>query len=70
MKPAIAAVKKTGSRAWRSWRRGQAMVEYSSVVFVLALGTGGSIITVLPMLMNALNRYLHGIYFMLNMAVP
>ncbi|QRK08216.1 hypothetical protein JQX13_51235 [Archangium violaceum] len=54
----------------RLLRRGQAMVEYSAIVFFLALAGGVSIITVIPMLMSALNRYLQGIYFMLNMAVP
>jgi hypothetical protein len=52
------------------WKRGQAMVEYSAVVFFLALAGGVSIITVIPMLMSALNKYLQGIYFMLNMPVP
>lgn len=52
------------------WRRGQAMVEYSAVVFFLALAGGVSIITVIPMLMSALNRYVQGIYFMINLAVP
>lgn len=51
-------------------RRGQAMVEYSSILFILAMGGGASIIVVLPMLMNALNRYLQGIYYMLNLAIP
>jgi len=46
------------------------MVEYSAIVFVLALGGGASIITVIPMLMSALNRYLQGLYYMLNLAVP
>ena len=55
-----------GARA----RRGQAMVEYSSVVFFLAVSGGVAIITVMPMLMNALDRYLQGIYFMINMAIP
>jgi len=50
--------------------RGQAMVEYSAVVFALATAGGVAIVTVLPMLMNALDRYLQGIYFMLNMAIP
>ena len=50
--------------------RGQAMAEYSAVVFALATAGGVAVITVLPMLMNALDRYLQGIYFMLNMAIP
>jgi ABC-type lipoprotein release transport system permease subunit len=50
--------------------RGQAMVEYSSVLFALALAGGVGIIVVLPSLMNALDRYLAGIYFMLNLAIP
>jgi Flp pilus assembly pilin Flp len=50
--------------------RGQAMVEYSTVVFALATFGGVAIITVLPMLMNALDTYLAGIYFMINMAIP
>ncbi|ATB29467.1 hypothetical protein [Melittangium boletus] len=54
---------------WRR-RRGQAMAEYSMVVHVLALAGGVAIITVLPMLMNALNRYLNGLYYMINLAVP
>jgi len=50
--------------------RGQAMVEYSAVLFALAMGGGVGIIIVLPSLMNALDRYLAGIYFMLNLAIP
>jgi hypothetical protein len=50
--------------------RGQAMAEYSAIVFALATSGGVAIITVLPMLMNALDRYLQGIYFMLNLAIP
>ncbi|HEX5748580.1 MAG TPA: hypothetical protein VFZ09_20235 [Archangium sp.] len=65
-------VERAGRRGLLGWRRrrGQAMVEYSAVVFVLALGGGASIITVLPMLMGALNRYLQGLYYMINLAVP
>jgi hypothetical protein len=50
--------------------RGQAMVEYSVVLFFLVTAGGVGIIMVLPMLMNALNRYLVGIYYMLNLAIP
>ncbi|HLK99518.1 MAG TPA: hypothetical protein VK539_02995 [Myxococcaceae bacterium] len=50
--------------------RGQAMVEYSAVVFALATAGGVAIITVVPLLMNALDRYLQGIYYMLNLAIP
>lgn len=50
--------------------RGQAMVEYSAVLFALACAGGVGIIIVLPSLMNALDRYLAGIYFMLNLAIP
>lgn len=50
--------------------RGQAMVEYSAVLFALAAAGGVGIIMVLPMLMNALNKYLQGIYYMLNLAIP
>jgi len=57
-------------RALRRLQRGQAMVEYSAITFFLAMAGGVSIITVLPMLMNALNRYLQGLYFMINLAVP
>jgi hypothetical protein len=66
------SVERVGRRGLLRWRRqrGQAMVEYSSVVFILALGGGASIITVLPMLMGALNRYLQGLYYMINLAVP
>ncbi len=51
-------------------RRGQAMVEYSMVVYALALAGGVAIITVLPMLMRALNIYLNGLYYMINLATP
>ncbi|MDY7231250.1 hypothetical protein [Hyalangium rubrum] len=51
-------------------QRGQAMVEYSAITFFLATSGGVAIVTVLPMLMNALDQYLQGIYFMLNMAIP
>ncbi|HYH94530.1 hypothetical protein [Hyalangium sp.] len=50
--------------------RGQAMVEYSAVMFALATAGGVGIIMVLPMMMNGLDRYLQGIYFMLNLAIP
>lgn len=50
--------------------RGQAMAEYSAIVFALATAGGVAIITVIPLLMNALDRYLQGIYFMLNLAIP
>ncbi len=59
----------SGAR-WLRAQRGQAMVEYSSVVFFLATAGGVGIIAVLPMLMTALDRYLQGIYFMLNLAIP
>ena len=60
-----------GALARRSRRsRAQAMVEYSAVMFALATAGGVGIIMVLPMLMNSLDRYLQGIYFMLNMAIP
>ncbi len=64
-KPAHTLVKKAPRAV-----RGQAMVEYSSILFALATAGGVAIVTVLPMLMNALDRYLQGIYFMLNMAIP
>jgi ABC-type lipoprotein release transport system permease subunit len=51
-------------------RKGQAMVEYSAVLFALAMAGGVGIIVVLPSLMNALDRYLQGIYYMLNLAIP
>lgn len=63
-------VKRAARSLSRRWKRGQAMVEYSIIVYFLALAGGVSIITVIPMLMGALNKYLQGIYFMLNMAVP
>lgn len=50
--------------------RGQAMLEYSAVLYFLALSGGVAIITVLPSLMNALDKYLQGIYFILNLAIP
>ncbi len=63
--------KSLASRARRLWRpRGQAMIEYSAITFFLAMAGGVSIITLLPTLMNALNSYLRGIYFMLNAAIP
>jgi hypothetical protein len=63
--------KSLASRARRLWHpRGQAMVEYSSITFFLAMAGGVGIITLLPELMNALNSYLQGIYFMLNAAIP
>ncbi len=46
------------------------MAEYSAIVFALATAGGVAIITVIPLLMNALDRYLQGIYFMLNLAIP
>jgi hypothetical protein len=51
-------------------RRGQAMAEYSLIIYVLALSGGVAIITVLPLLMRALNTYLNGLYYMINLAVP
>ncbi|MBM7114218.1 hypothetical protein [Archangium primigenium] len=58
------------SRLLSRRRRGQAMVEYSMVVYALALAGGVAIITVLPMLMRALNIYLNGLYYMINLATP
>ncbi|XXF79338.1 hypothetical protein P2318_06185 [Myxococcaceae bacterium GXIMD 01537] len=56
---------------WHSRRaRGQAMIEYSAITFFLATAGGVGIIAVLPSLMNALDRYLQGYYFMLNLAIP
>jgi hypothetical protein len=54
----------------RQRRNGQALLEYSLIVYVLALSGGVAIITVLPMLMRALNGYLNGYYYLLNLAVP
>ncbi|HVG63243.1 MAG TPA: hypothetical protein VNA24_32060 [Hyalangium sp.] len=64
-----------GSDLWAMARRarslrGQAMVEYSAVLFFLATSGGVAIIVVLPDLMNGLDRYLQGIYYMLNLAIP
>ncbi|HVG59791.1 MAG TPA: hypothetical protein VNA24_14635 [Hyalangium sp.] len=55
---------------WGRRMRGQAMVEYSAIIYFLATALGVGIIMVLPMLMNGLNRYLQGIYYMLNLAIP
>lgn len=58
-------------RKQRRYQRGQAMVEYSVVMFLLLIGgVGGGLIVFLPSMMNALDVYLSGIYFMLNLAVP
>lgn len=52
-------------------RRGQAMVEYSLVMVLLLMGTvGGGLIVFLPSMMNAINTYLTGIYYMVSAAVP
>ena len=40
------------------------------MLYALAVSGGVGIIVVLPMLMNALDRYLQGIYYMLNLAIP
>lgn len=47
------------------------MLEYSLVTFLLLIAAGGGgLIVVLPATMNALDIYLSGIYFMLNLAIP
>lgn len=47
------------------------MLEYSMVMFLLLIGgVGGGLIVFLPSMMNALDIYLSGLYFMLNLAVP
>lgn len=47
------------------------MIEYSLVTFLLLIGgVGGGLIVFLPAMMNALDRYLSGIYFMINLAIP
>jgi len=52
-------------------QRGQAMLEYSLVTFLLLIAAGGGgLIFFLPAAMNGLDIYLSGIYFMLNLAVP
>jgi len=61
---------RAGLKAARRAERGQAMAEYSTILFALSTAGGVAIITVVPLLMNALDRYLQGIYFMLNMAIP
>ena len=58
-------------RKQRRYQRGQAMIEYSVVMLLLLIGgVGGGLIVFLPSMMNALDVYLSGIYFMLNLAVP
>lgn len=54
----------------RRAQRGQAMIEYSAITYFLVLAGGVSILVIIPQLMNALNIYLGGIYFMLNLALP
>lgn len=51
-------------------QRGQAMVEYSSIVlatFVLGLPAFAFL---MPQLINALNTYLNSVYFILNLPLP
>lgn len=52
-------------------QRGQAMVEYSTFMFFMALGGGGAaFVFILPQLLNALNAYLNSVYFILNLPLP
>jgi len=47
------------------------MVEYSLVMVLLLMGAvGGGLIVFLPSMMNALNIYLTGIYYMVSAAIP
>ena len=61
-------------RAWnllgRSWQGGQAMVEYALVTAALMGGLGLMTYQVLPDFIEALQIYLNGYYFMLNVPIP
>jgi hypothetical protein len=47
------------------------MLEYSAVTILLLVGAvGGGLIVFLPSMLNALNSYLGGIYYMLSAAIP
>ena len=51
-------------------QRGQAMVEYSSFLW-MGLVMGGVCWTFLvPQLLNAIDKYLDGVYFILNLPLP
>jgi hypothetical protein len=62
---------KRARRARRQVRRGQAMVEYSLIMVLLLMGAvGGGLIVFLPAMMNSLDIYLTGIYYMVSAAIP
>ncbi len=47
------------------------MLEYSLVTVLLLMGAvGGGLIVFLPSMMNALDTYLTGIYYMVSTAIP
>ena len=50
--------------------RGQAMAEHASIT-LLMLGTGSFVLTqFLPGMVNGLNDYMHGFYFVLQLPLP
>jgi hypothetical protein len=50
--------------------RGQAMVEYSFINFVVLMGAAGGGWVFWSTLMNALNSYFHSVYFVITSPVP
>ena len=50
--------------------RGQAMVEYSLINFVVLMGAAGGAWVFWSTLMKALNLYFHSVYFVITSPVP
>ena len=60
----------THTRAFIAACRGQAMAEHASITFLL-LGSGTFVLTqFLPGMVNGLNDYVHGFYFVLQLPLP
>ena len=53
-----------------AWQEGQAMVEYALVTAALMGGLGLMTYQILPDFIEALQIYLNGFYFMLNVPIP
>lgn len=58
-------------RRLRGDQRGQAMVEYSTLTLWMGLLAGGTCYFYMgPMLLNAIDKYLDSVYFVLNLPLP
>jgi len=51
-------------------QRGQAMAEYSSIVFLLLCTTGLLLVQFLPSMITAIGDYIHGFYYVMALPIP